>query len=251
MCPPHFATATPYDTLHWSKFPRLTSATGTLIPVHGRKTLRFLLPNRIIVTIHFWVCDVQAPLLSVHSLTRSGLSLHFAPEGATLSKGSLSCPLTPNGPLWYLSTVQRLDSKERPTELDCPDLQLSPQELYQTYIAPLLNAPTPPGLTSWSDYWLTKHNCIVKVHKSARRKLYSPTDPPVPLTQLTGQRITHVKLFPSNKTSTVVDNYLTAPTTRPLTTSWSGYTVFPLKTTRNRLTAKGPEPPLTAADFNT
>ncbi len=156
VCPPNSATTTEFDSIHWSTFPRLTSATGSLIPVHGRKTLKFLLPNRIIVTIHFWVCEVQHPLLSVHSLTRSGLSLNFTPEGSHLPKGSLSCPLTPNGPLWYLSTVRRLDSTERITELDCPDLQLPPKELYQTYIAPLLNTVTPTGLTSWTDYWLTK-----------------------------------------------------------------------------------------------
>ena len=34
-----------------------------------------------------------------------------------------------------------------------------------TYVAPLLNSSTPPGLTSWADYWLTKHYCIVRARK--------------------------------------------------------------------------------------
>ena len=59
-----------------------------------------------------------------------------------------------------------------------------------------------------------------------------------------------MKLFPSNKTSTHVANFLTSTAAHPLTTSGSGYTVFPLKQTRNRLTTKGPEPKPTAADFN-
>ncbi len=59
-----------------------------------------------------------------------------------------------------------------------------------------------------------------------------------------------MKLFPSNKTSTHIDNFLTPTETRPLTNSWSGYTAFPLKTTRNRLTTKGPQPQPNANDFN-
>ena len=59
-----------------------------------------------------------------------------------------------------------------------------------------------------------------------------------------------MKLFPSNKTSTHIDSFLTSTATRPVTTSWSGYAAFSLKQIRNRLAAKGPEPQPTAADFN-
>ncbi len=148
-------------------------------------------------------------------MTSFGLSLNFITTGSNLSQGNLSCPLTPNGPLWYLSPLRRLDNKGRITELDCPDSQLLPQDPYQTLIAPLVHAATPPGSTSWADDWLTKSNCIVRVHASSRRKLFSPPDSPIHLTQLTGQRITHMRLLPSGKTSAHVDNFTTAPEAEP------------------------------------
>ena len=113
-----------------------------------------------------------------------------------------------------------------------------------------------PRPTSWTDYWLHKTNCLVRVHKSARRKLFTPTDAELPPTatydQFDGRRITHIKNYKKSTTTVHVDNFLTANAHfRPIEDSWSGYTVFPFKQpTTHRATRKQQPPLQPQEDFN-
>ena len=98
------------------------------------------------------------------------------------------------------------------------------------YLAVITDLPTPPA-TSWSDYWVVRKDCVVRAHRSGRRKLYYPDQGcPVPLEDLTTDRITSMKSYPDNITTRVSDNWKTAGwNQRPSDRSWTGHTVFPLK----------------------
>jgi hypothetical protein len=110
-----------------------------------------------------------------------------------------------NGPLYFLPTQRRTTANNsnsststaqtQPTTTSTStSLQLEKTDLYNTYIAPL-EKQQEPRPTSWTDYWLLKPNCLVRVHKSARRKLFTPTDAELPtytkFDQLDGRRFTH------------------------------------------------------------
>ena len=98
------------------------------------------------------------------------------------------------------------------------------------YLAVIADLPAPPA-TSWSDYWVVRKDCVARVHQSGRRKLYYPDQGcPVPLEDLTTDRITSMKSYPDNITTRVHDNWKTAGwNQRPSDRSWTGHTVFPLK----------------------
>ena len=143
---------------------------------------------------------------------KSNLQLVFSPQRCYINKPGTDklVTLVENGPLYYLPTQGRTtitstsststSQAQSTTTSTSTSLQMDKTDLYNTYIAPLEQQPEPKP-TPWSDYWLLKPNCLVRVHK--RRKLFTPTDAELPtLTtyeQLDGRRITHVKDY---KTST-------------------------------------------------
>jgi hypothetical protein len=177
---------------------------------------------------------------------KSNLQLVFSPQRCYINKPGTDklVTLVENGPLYYLPTQGRTTASnstsststaqtQPTTTTTSTSLQLDKTDLYNTYIAPL-EQQQEPRPTSWTDYWLLKPNCLVRVHKSARRKLFTPTDAELPtytsFDQLDGRRITHVKDYKTSPTLVHVDNFLTAQANfRPTDGSWSGYTVFPLK----------------------
>ena len=71
----------------------------------------------------------------------------------------------------------------------------------------------------------------MRAHRFARRKLYFPDQGcPVPLEDLSTERITSMKPYPDNVTTKVSDNWKSAGwSQRPSDKSWTGHTVFPLK----------------------
>ena len=198
---------------------------------------------------------------------KSNLRLVFGSDHCYICKPGTDklVTLVEQGPLFYLPTKGRTDNNKPTTTTTQPQQSTSQSsttstpldktELYNTYIAPL-EQQQEPRPTSWTDYWLHKTNCLVRVHKSARRKLFTPTDAELPPTatydQLDGRRITHIKNYKKSTTAVHVDNFLTANANfRPIEDSWSGYTVFPFKQpTTHRATRKQQPPLQPQEDFN-
>ena len=216
MCPLHYAPEIPLQVLPSHLMPNLSTAKGDSIHVTGRKTIKYMLRDGLHLTVNYWVCAVQHPLISVRSLTHSELTVLFTRSGGWLSNasGTQYTSLVSDGPLWYLNAIGRtdgstLDGKTTTTTSPSQDTTSTttktPHDIdyYNYYIAPLLTQPLPPA-TSWSNYWLIKLDCLVRLHKSARRKLYSPTDSPTDLDKLTGQRITYMKNYSTGATTTRV-----------------------------------------------
>ena len=159
---------------------------------------------------------MHAPLLSVDALCKKGLTTTFTGQGSWLYKDYHSedwVKLSKQGPLWFVPTLGRVKSKP-PTPLNTKDevtrrleAKLSSMSRYLAVIADLPKPPT----TSWSDYWVVRKDCVVRVHRSARRKLCYPDQGcPVPLEVLSTETITSVKSDPDNATTKMSDNWKTA-----------------------------------------
>jgi hypothetical protein len=125
-------------------------------------------------------------------LTASGLSLLFTTEGDWLTKAGSNLYLMGHSGTWQLKQGLKLDpaaaTAQVQLQLHKPTrqqlhlhkatriqlLQERPQDYYNIHIAPLIAQPPPtPNTsqeTSWSDYWIVKDDCIIRVHKSGRRK---------------------------------------------------------------------------------
>ena len=173
------------------------------------------------------------------ALCKKGLTTTFTGKDSWLYKDYYIddwITLHKQGPLWFVPTLGRVKSPLPPKPLSTyEDIKKRLDEKLKTmsrYLAVIAKLPKPPA-TSWSDYWVVRKDCIIRVHRSARRKLYYPDyTAPVPLEELSGERFTERKSYPDNVITKVSDNWRTVnwrygqiPTDR----SWTGHTVFPLK----------------------
>ena len=83
------------------------------------------------------------------------------------------------------------------------------------------------------DAWEQHDDHVVRIHNVYRKRLCIPEakDCPVPLEELTGERITHVR-FRDDSTTTIKDNFKTSKSaTRGLEREWKGKTIYKIKTT--------------------
>ena len=153
--------------------------------------MKYLLTPTIILTVVYWVCQVHAPLLSVDALCKKGLTTTFTDKGSWLYKDYYSedwVLLSKQGPLWFVPTLGRVKST-LPKPLDGKDevTRRLDEKLHRMsrHLAVITDLPTPPA-TSWSDYWVVRKDCVVRAHRSGRRKLHYPGQGcPVPLEDLT------------------------------------------------------------------
>ena len=162
----HFTTLKKYHSKRYhthTQRPKLSTVTGKTIAVYGKRCVKYRLDHSLTLSITYWVCDVQHPLLSVRSLMKSNLQLVFSPQRCYINKPGTDklVTLVENGPLYYLPTQGRTTStstsststlQTQPTTTSTStSLQLDKTDLYNTYIAPLEQQPEPKP-TSWSDY---------------------------------------------------------------------------------------------------
>ena len=135
-------------------------------------------------------------LISVNSLAKGGLDTLFTPTEAWIFKDDTSVKLTKQGPLWYLPVYGRITDNMKQADVK--------RELNDYPVMPV-GLPPPHPHNNWADYWVIKPYTAMRVHKSARRKLYIPSDCPSPLTELSPYRTTVIKTYPDGITRTVKD----------------------------------------------
>jgi hypothetical protein len=63
-----------------SSKPRLVTATGAQIPVHGKRTVALKTAGNRLIGLPFTVCDVKKPLVSVKKICEKGNIIQFGPS---------------------------------------------------------------------------------------------------------------------------------------------------------------------------
>ena len=136
--------------------------------VYGKREVKYLLSPTVILTVLYRVCQVHAPLLSVDALCKKGLTTTFTDKGSWLYKDHCSedwVRLSKQGPLWFVPTLGRVKGTV-PKPLDGKDevTRRLDEKLHRMsrYLAVITDLPTPPA-TSWSDYWVVRKDCVVRV----------------------------------------------------------------------------------------
>ena len=116
VCPLDYAKEIPLQEVPQTHRPRLSTATGKPITVYGRRIIKFKLDHQLCLTVGFWVCDVQHPLISVRSLMKSNLRLVFGSDHCYICKPGTDklVTLVEQGPLFYLPTKGRTDNNNPP-----------------------------------------------------------------------------------------------------------------------------------------
>jgi len=212
VCPLAYAEDCPLLPVSEEEKPPLRNVSGGRVTVYGKREVKYLLSPTIILTVLFWVCQVHAPLLSVDALCKKGLTTTFTGTDSWLYKDYHSeewVKLFKQGPLWFVPTLGRVKSrppKPLSTEDEVTKRLEEKMKAMSRYLAVVSELPKPPN-TSWSDYWVVRKDCTVRAHRSARRRLYFPDHAsPVPLDDLSGERIAARKSYPDNVVTKVSDN---------------------------------------------
>ena len=145
VCPLNYAEEVPLEEVPHAQRPELSTATGKTITVYGKRCVKYRLDHSLTLSITYWVCDVQHPLLSVRSLMKSNLQLVFSPQRCYINKSGTDklVTLVEHGPLYYLPTQGRTTTtstsststlQTQPTTTSTStSLQLDKTDLYNTY----------------------------------------------------------------------------------------------------------------------
>ena len=220
--------------------PKLRTVSGAPITVRGKRIIGLELDGHICY-LHFYVCDVHLPVVSVSRLTAQGYITHLAKDSMSLVSPSgdlitIHCA----GPMSYLHPrIVRFDQGTFDFICDSMKFQLAAITLKkdESFVA---GAGTTDTSTSkkpifyHADRWKLEGQTLTRLHKRPRKTLFVPVgtkDLPVDPDELIELRTTEVT-FADGRTQTLEDSWrLAEDPTMVLdpTQTWTGKTIFKLK----------------------
>ncbi len=193
------------------------------------------------MTIVFWACDVDTPVVSVASLRRSGYGVVLDKETfLTYDSKKIANIYTVRG-MFSLFPQRHQKPKFLPANLVAPihDEGAGAQEddrrrMQSEDIRPptMIQGRRRSGM---DDYWVFKDDIAIRVHRRPRRRLVVPSPgitghvgEPV-LSRLGPQRTTRIKYQDNpDEMHMIDDEWLSDDTARPMPGLWTGETEFPL-----------------------
>ena len=238
-CPLKFGESWPLLPLH-GVVPQLKSVSGDPITVYGKRIVGIELDNHVCY-LHFYVCDVHLPVVSVSRLTAQGYITHLAKDNMTLTSPSgeeikVHC----TGPMFYLQP-NIVDFKQNDFDYICScmvsQLASTTSGTSNTLVAGASTVDTSSSkkpVFYHADRWKLEGHTLTRLHKRPRKTLFVPLgtkDMPLDVEELVDVRTTEV-IYADGRTQTLEDNWRTSDDpTKILDTeqTWTGKTVFKLK----------------------
>ena len=237
-CPKNFAPEWPLLPITGTK-PPLRSVTGQPLKIYGRKLVG-MKAGDCEFYLHFYVTDIDYPLVSVGRLLNQGYQVELSSEEMVLkSPCGSKIPLHRHGSLLFMKpSLQVFDS------VDFESVCVTFHEKFKPKnVEPTSNEETPKNLVAptfgfkpiyyHADRWYfdTSRNVLVRYHKRQRKNLFTPegtSDRPVELEKIAQLRKTFVTF--EDKTEQVIeDDWRTSDDPkRALDKFWKGRTEFTL-----------------------
>ena len=238
-CPKNFAPEWPLLPITGVK-PPLRSATGQPLKIYGRKLVG-MKSGDCEFYLHFYVTDIDYPLVSVGRLLNQGYQVELSSEGMVLkSPCGSKIPLRRHGSLLFMKpSLLLFDSVEY--EPVCVTFH---EKFKPKNVEPTSNENTPKDLVAptsgfkpiyfHADRWYfdTSRNVLIRYHKRQRKNLFTPegtSDRPVELEKIAQLRKAFVTF--EDKTEQVIEDdwRLTSDDPkRALDKFWKGRTEFTL-----------------------
>ena len=237
-CPKNFAPEWPLLPITGTK-PPLRSVTGQPLKIYGRKLVG-MRSGDCEFYLHFYVTDIEYPLVSVGRLLNQGYQVELSSEEMVLkSPCGSKIPLHRHGSLLFMKpSLQVFDSvdfesvcvtfheKFKPNNVESTSNEKTPKDL----VAPTSGfKPIYYHADRW--YFDTSRNVLIRYHKRQRKNLFTPegtSDRPVELEKIAQLRKTFVTF--EDKTEQVIeDDWRTSDDPkRALDKFWKGRTEFTL-----------------------
>ena len=237
-CPKNFAPEWPLLPITGTK-PPLRSVTGQPLKIYGRKLVG-MTSGSCDFYLHFYVTDIEYPLVSVGRLLNQGYQVELSSDEMTLkSPCGSKIPLHRHGSLLFMKpSLQVFDS------VDFESVCVTFHEKFKPKnVEPTSNEKTPKDLVAptsgfrpiyyHADRWYfdTSRNVLIRYHKRQRKNLFTPegtSDRPVELEKIAQLRKTFVTF--EDKTEQVIeDDWRTSDDPkRALDKFWKGRTEFTL-----------------------
>ena len=237
-CPKNFAPEWPLLPITGVK-PPLRSVTGQPLKIYGRKLVGMKSGNCEFY-LHFYVTDIDYPLVSVGRLLNQGYQVELSSEEMVLkSPCGSKIPLHRHGSLLFMKpSLLLFDSVEyepvcvtfhekfKPKISESTSNENTPKDL----VAPTSGfKPIYYHADRW--YFDTSRNVLIRYHKRQRKNLFTPegtSDRPVELEKIAQLRRTFV-IFEDKTEQVIEDDWRTSDDPkRALDKFWKGRTEFTL-----------------------
>ena len=237
-CPKNFAPEWPLLPITGTK-PPLRSVTGQPLKIYGRKLVG-MRSGDCEFYLHFYVTDIEYPLVSVGRLLNQGYQVELSSEEMVLkSPCGSKIQLHRHGSLLFMKpSLQLFDSvdfesvcvtfheKFKPNNVEPTSNDKSPKDL----VAPISGfKPIYYHADRW--YFDTSRNVLIRYHKRQRKNLFTPegtSDRPVELDKIAQLRKTFVT-FEDKSEQVIEDDWRTSDDPkRALDKFWKGRTEFTL-----------------------
>ena len=237
-CPKNFAPEWPLLPITGTK-PPLRSVTGQPLKIYGRKLVG-MRSGDCEFYLHFYVTDIEYPLVSVGRLLNQGYQVELSSEEMVLkSPCGSKIQLHRHGSLLFMKpSLQLFDSvdfesvcvtfheKFKPKNVESTSNEKTPKDL----VAPTSGfKPIYDHADRW--YFDTSRNVLVRYHKRQRKNLFTPegtSDRPVEVDKIAQLRKTFVT-FEDKSEQVIEDDWRTSDDPkRALDKFWKGRTEFTL-----------------------
>ena len=237
-CPKNFAPEWPLLPITGTK-PPLRSVTGQPLKIYGRKLVG-MRSGDCAFYLHFYVTDIEYPVVSVGRLLNQGYQVELSSEEMVLkSPCGSKIPLHRHGSLLFMKpSLQVFDS------VDFESVCVTFHEKFKPKnVEPTSNEKTPKDLVAptsgfkpiyyHADRWYfdTSRNVLIRYHKRQRKNLFTPegtSDRPVELDKIAPLRKTFVT-FEDKSEQVIEDDWRTSDDPkRALDKFWKGRTEFTL-----------------------
>ena len=189
--------------------PILRTVTGTDIWVYGYRWIHFINEQDRQIVIPFYVCDVNAPILSVSRLIKQGFEINLGEKSKLRQPPHFESTITPKDALLH---VHLRMTKMRNTH----HLVVNQEETGKTTaviraktVAPTTKSPEASPNIGGNDIWTRNdQGYIVRIRKGLRRALFIPYNSgcPVDIEQLEDYRKTLIRQ-PGKKEIIIEDDF--------------------------------------------
>ena len=192
-CPPGFGDEWPLLPLNGIS-PQLRSVSGDPITVYGKRIVGLELDGHTCY-LHFYVCDVYLPVVSVSRLITQGYITYLSTTKMTLTATTgQTVTVHCTGPMFYLQP-KILPYNDSDFDSICTNMRLQLATVTSTFQFTLVAGATSKETSTkktvfyHADRWKQEGNLLIRLHKRPRKALLNPVgtkDLPVDSEELVG-----------------------------------------------------------------
>ena len=189
--------------------PILRTVTGTDIWVYGYRWIHFINEQDRQIVIPFYVCDVNAPILSVSRLIRQGFEINLGERSTLRQPPHFESTITPKDALLYVHLRMTKMPNTHHLVVNQEETGKTTAVIRAKTIAPTTKSPESSPNIGGNDIWTRNdQGYIARIHKRLRRALFTPYNSgcPVDIEQLEDYRKTIIRQ-PGKKEIIIEDDF--------------------------------------------